>query len=107
MRIARPTPKDIEQLREFFIELDELLVNCEKDKTDIGEWLQENYQKRCGRHWHRILFVYEMLVDNACDLQKTYLAWKPDIQDAIAAANSRCGASPATEQKQFDESKAA
>ena len=85
MRMARSSPEDINQLREFFFKLEELLEDWEKDECDIGQWITENYSEQCGRHWQRLLMGYETMFENACNPNLDYLSWKPEIQEAINA----------------------
>lgn len=82
MRMSRSMPRDIEQLRSFFFEMDELLEDLETDNSDL-QWIVENYQERCGPHWQRLLSGYETMFQHACNPNLDYLAWKPEIQNLL------------------------
>uniref|UniRef100_A0A6M3JX06 Uncharacterized protein n=1 Tax=viral metagenome TaxID=1070528 RepID=A0A6M3JX06_9ZZZZ len=80
MKQARCFAKDIEQMRQFLSDLEEIL----DDKPDnVGKWMQDNYPKGLGRHWQRLINGYEVMFSNACDISTNYLEWKPEIQEAM------------------------
>jgi hypothetical protein len=76
---TRAQPDQVERVREWFQELEEILTNHEKNCDDIGNWVKGSYPRVNGE-WERILFGYETLVENVCDPTLSYLDFKPAIK---------------------------
>jgi hypothetical protein len=96
MVASKATQEDVNEMREFLEEVEEMIANQSNDFEAIGAFINGKFHARCGRHFRRVLFGYETLVDNACDPELDYLEWKPEIKAAIAAANTACtGQEPA------------
>ncbi len=101
MKAAKATPADVDEMRDFLFELEEMVNNPENSTRDIGTFCHAHFVSRCGRHFQRILFGYDTLIENACDPSLSYLDWKPEIKEAITAFQHRVqgdeGDSPASE----------
>jgi len=89
LRVAKASPEDVNQMRDFLSELEELLES-DVSTFEIGEFVSKNFDGRCGRHFQRVLFGFDTLVENACDPSLSYLEWKPEIKEALTAANNAC-----------------
>src|SRR3972149_889607 len=81
LTVARARPEQVQRLREWFQELEEI-VNSDKDHHEVGHWLLSTYP-RIDSEWERILFGYETLVENACDPTLSHLDFKPEIKMAM------------------------
>lgn len=79
LRQARAMPDQIEEVRQWFRELERVV---DSESEDVGEWVERNYG-RVRSEWERIVFGYEVLVNNACDPDLSYLDWKPEIKAAL------------------------
>jgi hypothetical protein len=80
----------IQQMREFLFEIEEMIANQSNDFEAIGRFVNGQFHARCGRHFQRILFGYDTLIENACDPALDYLEWKSEIKEALTVAkNSR------------------
>lgn len=104
LRQARPTQEEIDNLVEFLHMIDEVLtfrtytytingeevseeVNPERfqeiiEQLWIGDWI--NRESGVGNSWHRIVFGYITLFDNACDPNVDFLEWKPEIAEFLS-----------------------
>jgi hypothetical protein len=89
MRAAKATPADVDQMREFLFELEQMVNDAEYDLHDIGTFCHARFNSDCGRHFQRVLFGYDTLIENACDPTLSYLDWKPEIKEAITAFQHR------------------
>jgi hypothetical protein len=78
---ARARPEQVQRVREWFQELEEVL-DADKDYHEVGHWLLSTYP-RVDNEWERILFGYETIVENACDPTLSYLDFKPEIKAAM------------------------
>lgn len=58
-------------------------------KKDILKFVHHNWRRMLG--YERVVFGYEILVDNVCDPDKTYLDWRPDVKAALKAAGIDVG----------------
>jgi hypothetical protein len=85
MVCARARPEQVQRVREWFQELDEI-VNSDKEHHEVGHWLLSTYPRVDGE-WERILFGYETMVENACDPTLSYLDFKPEIKAAMDQKN--------------------
>ncbi len=92
IRVARCSQTDIEQMRTFFFALEEKIDTV--DEYELGKWITDNYTDGCGRHWQRLVFGYETLLENACDPSLSYLDWKPEIK-TLWPANAASAAAAA------------
>lgn len=90
MTCARATQTDLDEMREFLFEIENMIADQSKDFEAIGRFVNGQFHARCGRHFQRVLFGYETLVDNACDPSLLYLDWKPEIKEALTVANKAC-----------------
>jgi hypothetical protein len=86
MTVAKATSEQVDVLRTWFHELEDVLENPEKDALDIAEFVHDTFKQRRIDEYERILFGYETLVENACDPNLSYLEWKPEIKAAITTA---------------------
>jgi hypothetical protein len=84
MTAAKCSPDDIDQIRAFLQKL-ETLVHSGTHK-DLVEFVEKNFDHLCGRHYQRLIFGYETLLENACDPSVTHLAWKPELKHLIEEA---------------------
>jgi len=86
MKAAKATPADVDEMRDFLFKLEEMVSDLEEyDAGDIGDFCYAHFSAQCGRHFQRVLFGYDTLVDNACDPTLSHLDWKPEIEEAITA----------------------
>lgn len=84
MTAAKCSTEDLGQVREFLRKLEEL-VHAGSHK-DLVEFVERNFEHHCGRHYERLIFGYETLVENACDPNVSHLEWKPEIKHLIEEA---------------------
>lgn len=78
LRCARAYPKQIQKVREWFQQLEDVMEDEHNAASDYGDWLSKHHHEVEGE-WERILFGYETMFDNACDPNLSYLAFKPEI----------------------------
>jgi len=83
MTVARCMPEQVDQMRDWFWELETKLSDPYLDGQELLEWMQQTFSASIGMHWQRLLFGYETLIDNACDPSKSHLAWKPEIANKL------------------------
>lgn len=86
MRQAKASKEDIQALVDFFNDLDEALEGYGRGPTD------ERLAAIIGRHWNtvscswrRVVFGCEMLIENCCDPELTYLEWRKDVAEFLAS----------------------
>ena len=84
MTAAKCSTEDLGQVREFLRKMEEL-VHAGSHK-DLVEFVERNFDQHCGRHYERLIFGYETLVDNACDPNVSHLEWKPELKQIIEEA---------------------
>lgn len=84
MVAAKCSMEDLSQIREFLRKLEEL-VHAGSHK-DLVEFVDKNFDQHCGRHYERLIFGYETLLENVCDPGVTHLAWKAELKDLIEEA---------------------
>lgn len=89
MKAAKASPDDVDQMRDFLFELNDMVNNPENSIHDIGTFCHAHFNHKCGRHFQRVLFGYDTLIENACDPTLSYLDWKPEIKEAITAFQHR------------------
>lgn len=89
MKAAKASHEDVDQMRKFLFALDDMVNSPESSIHDIGTFCHAHFNNKCGRHFQRILFGYDTLVENACDPDLSYLDWKPEIKEAITAFQHR------------------
>lgn len=94
MKQAKSGPAEIEAVQAFVGELVSAVhygVNpgqdCYSDDEAysderLGAFVREWLKKHPGA-LSRVVYGYEMLVGEACDPDKTFLAWKPDIAEKL------------------------
>lgn len=58
------------------------MAKASKEETRrLFKWLQDQEAKGVNvPAWERTVFGYEVLVDNCCDPDKSYLDWKPELK---------------------------
>lgn len=83
--MSRARPEQVQAMRKWFQDLQEILGDSDKSDSEVGEWLDTTYP-RVESEWERILLGYEIMVDNACDLTMNYLDFKPEIKAAMKNA---------------------
>jgi|WetSurMetagenome_2_1015567.scaffolds.fasta_scaffold226210_3 hypothetical protein len=88
MTVAKASPEQVDTLRTWFHELEDVLEDSEEDAPDIAKFVQDTFRQRRIDEYERILFGYETLVENACDPNLSHLEWKPEIMAAIRAAKT-------------------
>lgn len=103
MKQAKASQKEIDDLCEFLHMIEEVLtcgtytydidgvettetVGLERFKEIIeqlwvGDWIGR--ESGVGVSWHRIVFGYITLVDNACDPDSKFLEWKKEIAEHL------------------------
>lgn len=89
--VAAVMPADVDRMRQFFIELEDLLDDEQEsffDECAVGEWLVANYC-RIRYDWNRLLFAYETMYENACDPTVRHLEWKPEIKALLEHAAAK------------------
>lgn len=110
IRMGKATEKDIESLYDFFHCLEyvngshyTLTKDKVKEEYDDGSGFlhlllecfdTENYfdyklfaemsEKFIGHSWRRVVSNCDILIDNVCDPEKTYLDFKKEIKNAIS-----------------------
>jgi hypothetical protein len=89
MRMARAYPEQIESMRKWFQELEEMLDDETKENADIGLFVANTFEQRRIDEYERVLFGYETIFNNACDPTLSYLSFKPEILQAIAEFQQR------------------
>jgi hypothetical protein len=77
MKQARATDKEVENLAQWFYQLEEKL-NSYPTPEGIGNFVIDNLPE-----WRRTVFGYQVLVDNCADKTKDYLDWKPEIKEKM------------------------
>ena len=88
MTVAKATPEQVDALRAWFHELEDVLEDPQSDPLDIAEFVQDTFRQRRIDEYERILFGYETLVENACDPNLSHLEWKPEIMAALTATSA-------------------
>lgn len=104
MKMARASQADIDSLWLFLQDLeaaedrDEYWNAAHDDLIEIPEdekgwqeaddrllkWVRQNIDKIRG--FERIVFGYQMLLENCCDPALSYLDWRPDVKAACESA---------------------
>ena len=88
LRCARAYPDQIQKVREWFQQLEDVMDDEHNSASDYGDWLRNHYHEVEGE-WERILFGYETMFDNACDPNLTYLAFKPEILEKMQQGSNK------------------
>ena len=83
LTVAKAPPEQVDGLRNWFHDLEEILDDEHKDVENIGKFIQDTFEARRIDEYERILFGYDTLVANSCDPALTYLEWKPEIKEAV------------------------
>lgn len=83
LKAAKASPEDVNEMRQFLFELEEMIKDHEIDASQIGEFCDSKFDILCGRNFQRILFGYETLIENACDPSLPYLEFKPELKDPV------------------------
>lgn len=78
MRLAKASKDDIRKMLRF-VQLIEQIVALDVDADKIKRIVMRQYPRLC-RGWIRIICGCDMLIENCCDPQLSYLDWRPDIK---------------------------
>lgn len=103
MKMAKATPDDIQRVIDFFRFIEEFMdygaytpesEEVEEDSVDLtDEQFVEHLRKLWGRRfgpvkvdaaWSRVVFGFQVLLDNVCDPEADTLEWKPEIAKKLA-----------------------
>lgn len=79
MTMAKASKEEWEAVMRFARELDEEIKHPEKTDTELREWIEK------APSLFRVVFGYQVIVDNACDPDSDTLAFKPEIAAAMGA----------------------
>jgi hypothetical protein len=79
IRMTKASEEDVEVLTEFLQNVEEKL-----EYKDIDYSWFETAVRKVEPHWRRVVFGFEMLLANAADPNKTYIDWKPEIEQALS-----------------------
>jgi hypothetical protein len=88
--VAAATLEDTDRIRQFFVDLEDVL-DGDYTHDSLGEWLEICYP-HIKHDWQRLIFAYETVYENACDLTSRTLEWKPEIAQALDAWKASAGA---------------
>lgn len=82
MTVAKASREEWESVMSFANELDEEIKHPSKSDEELGAWV------RNAPCLFRVVFGYQVMVDNACDPTSDTLAFKPEIVAAMEAYSS-------------------
>lgn len=68
LRVAKATPEDVDQMREFLFVLEEKVNDPNVDLYEIGLFCHARFNSDCGRHFQRV--------------------WKPEVKEDLTVANN-------------------
>lgn len=101
VRMAKASQEDRESVRKLMTDLESMveydMVPDEKGEiidpcggngpsdSQIGSYVRRWFEKNQSS-LNRVVFGFDVLLDNCCDPDKTYLDWKPEIAAALKAA---------------------
>ena len=92
MKMARASNEEIEATMDLAANLESLIsYGCLSDGDESVDNLDEEIAKLVRNHlrrWslQRIVFGYQVLVDNCCDPDESALEWRKDIRVLVEAA---------------------
>lgn len=82
MKVAKASKAEWEKVLAFVQELEEQIkyaaLSDSKSDEELGKWIRES-----SPPFFRIVFGYQVLVDNCCDPAADTLEFKPEIKRAI------------------------
>lgn len=89
MKMAKASPEEIQATIDLLNEIDRIshddkYGNLDNDKMALIGELVVRHQRRWSLA--RIVFGYQMLVDNCCDPAAATIEWRPDIKAAMEKA---------------------
>lgn len=90
IKVSAATLEDTDRIRQFFVDLEDVL-DGDYTHDSLGEWLEICYP-HIKHDWQRLIFAYETVYENACDLTSRTLEWKPEIAQALDAWKASAGA---------------
>ena len=88
MKVGKADRKEWEEVMKFMQGLEQKCPDWEVDDKDLGVWVREQFENIEGGMF-RVVFGYQVLVDNACDPDSDVLEFKPEIAAAMAKATNR------------------
>lgn len=101
MKIAKASDDDIRRVREFFQMLEEIeqygtyTPSADAAEIQVGDetfrkLIVDQWGVREGvrTSWSRVLFGFEVLLDNCCDPNLDYLDWKPEFKELHESAQT-------------------
>jgi hypothetical protein len=84
MKMAKASKEEWERVMRFSNELEANIENLNMSDKQLGAWVRTNAP--CMR---RVVFGYQVLVDNCADPNQDVLDFKPEIKAAFAAMESK------------------
>jgi len=85
MKMAKASAADLDAMQEFFESVEEIMESG-SDDDKLLSLIHENWFRLCSA-WRRVVFGCEILINNACDKDLSYLEWKPSLRELIEAAH--------------------
>ncbi len=79
MKIAKADPEEIAAVNQFMRELEDEIKYPEKSDEELREWIKN------APCLFRVVFGYQVLLDNCCDPDADTLEWKPEIKSMMEA----------------------
>ena len=87
MKIDPTYFKEWEEFKNDWLEYENFNSIIEEIKTEDGsfswEYYASYYQENISHIWSRILFGFEVLVDNVCDPELDYLDYKKELKQLM------------------------
>lgn len=98
MKMAKASKEDLDQVRQFFDMLEEVIeygtfTKPDDDSEDISDeqfvsLIRKAWNTRgegVGTAWRRVVYGCDILIDNCCDPAADTLEWRPDIAAMMEA----------------------
>ncbi len=80
LKMAKASPEEVENLRRFFNTVETMF---EKYNWQNDEQFIKVLKKKFNQvQWQRVVMGYEILVENMCDPNLSYLDYKPEIKNS-------------------------
>ena len=81
MKMAKASHEEVEATIKLAVRIDDLLRDISRDDEDVDRLIAKAVRTH-QRRWslQRVVFGYQILVDNCCDPDDTALEWRPDIK---------------------------
>lgn len=89
MRMARADQAQLDLMTEWLNRLEELLSNEDQGDLALGQWVRETFETHRMDEHQRIVFGYQVLIENACDKTLSYLDFPPWLKEAIQLYNEK------------------